>query len=93
MATKKCANKNRRLKETSSPGAPTTIVYNEATQMALSGGRFDARIFFNIQNATGLEEVEKKSKLGLSQVLKIFVLPCISSDGSWKQLSGLFTLL
>jgi hypothetical protein len=80
MAPKRCFTKNSRQKPTKSAGAPTTIVYTEALQMALSGGMFDARIFFKKQKATGLEEVDEQSKMVYRNKVKLMDLLCQRAD-------------
>jgi hypothetical protein len=61
-------------------GSANIINFSHATQLALSGGIFDARVFFKKPKLTGIDEVDEKSKLIFRNKVKLMDLLCQNED-------------
>ena len=51
--------------------AGQTITFSPETQMALSGGMFDARVFFKKAKPTGIDEMDERAKLTFRNKVKL----------------------
>ena len=61
-------------------GSANSINFSQDTQLALSGGLFDARVFFKKPKLTGIDEVDEKGKLIFRNKVKLMDLLCQHED-------------
>ena len=61
-------------------GGVTSIVFSPETQLALSGGQFDARVFFRKAKLTNIDEVDERAKLIYRNKVKLMDLLCQNED-------------
>ena len=61
-------------------GSANSINFSQVTQLALSGGLFDARVFFKKPKLTGIDEVDEKGKLTFRNKVKLVDPFCQNED-------------
>ena len=61
-------------------GSANSINFSQVTQLALSGGLFDARVFFKKPKLTGIDEVDEKGKLTFRNKVKLVDPLCQNED-------------